>query len=31
MSLYGIILIKMKSKYWELKGNQGTMIANESL
>jgi len=31
MSTYAIILIEMKSKYWRLKGNQDTMIANESL
>jgi len=31
MSPYTIILIGMISKYWRLKGNQGTVIANESL
>jgi len=29
MSSYAIILIEMKSKYWGLKGNQCTVIANE--
>jgi len=31
MSSYAIILIEMKIEYWRLKGNQGKMIANESL
>jgi len=31
MSLYAIILIEMRSKYCRLKGNQGTVIVNESL
>jgi len=31
MSLYTIILIEMRSKYWGLKGNQGTVITNGSL
>jgi len=31
MSSYTIILIEMKSEYCELKGNQGILIANESL
>jgi len=31
MSPYAIILIKMKSEYWGLKENQGTMIADGSL
>jgi len=31
LSSYAIILIEMKLEYWGLKGNQGTMIAHESL
>jgi len=31
MNLFAIILIEMRSKYWGLKGTQGTVIANVSL
>jgi len=31
MSPYAIILIEMRLEYWGLKGNQGMVIANESL
>jgi len=31
MNSFAIILIEMKSKYWGLKGNQGTVIADKSL
>jgi len=31
MNVFAIILIEMKSEYWGLKGNQGTVIANGSL
>jgi len=31
ISLYAINLIEMRSKYWGLKENHGTVIANRSL
>jgi len=31
MNSFAIILIEMKSEYWGLKGNQGTVIADGSL
>jgi len=29
MSLLAIILVEMKTEYWRLKWNQGTVVANE--
>jgi len=31
MNAFAIVLIEMKSEYWGLKGNQGTVIADGSL